>query len=102
MNENVITLPSREEMLERLLKVSNVSHVRQKFYPHLLKHAGQERVPQGVVMMLVLAISDYTTGLPSIVANQMYMQAPQFIEALVVDSKTAEEAKAFLKEALAA
>lgn len=102
MNETVITLPSREEMIERLLKVSDVDHVQQKFYPHLLKNAGQERVPQGVVMMLVLAISDYTAGMPAMMVNLMYMQAPKFIEALVVDAGVAEEAKALLKEVLAA
>ena len=99
--ETVITLPNREEMMERLLKVNDASHLQQKFYPHLLKHAGQERVPHGIVVMLALAINDYTTGMPAIMVNSMYMQATKFIEALVVDPEIAGKTNTILKEVLA-
>src|SRR3989344_4313266 len=102
MSEKVITLPNREEILQRLLWVSDDSDMQERFYPILLKSAGQKRVAQGVVMMLALAIYDYVEGMPPVVANLMYIQAPQFIEALVDDPKVAEQAKTFLQEALAA
>ena len=102
MSEKVITLPNRDEMLERLVKVSDNSHLQERFYPILLKQAGQERVAQGIVMMLALAIHDYVEGMPPVMANLMYMQAPDFIDALVSDPETAKEAKGFLKEALSA
>ncbi|MEX2145048.1 MAG: hypothetical protein WD712_01590 [Candidatus Spechtbacterales bacterium] len=102
MSEKVITLPNRDEILARLVKVSDNSHLQERFYPILLKQAGQELVAQGIVMMLVLAIHDYVEGMPPVMANLMYMEAPGFIDALVSDPETAEEAKSFLKEALSA
>ena len=102
MNEKVITLPNRDEMLERLVKVSDNSHLQERFYPILLKQAGQERVALGIVMMLALATHDYVKGMPAVMANLMYMQAPGFIDALVSDPETAKEAKGFLKEVLSA
>jgi len=102
MSEKVITLPNRDEMLERLLKVDDNSHTQEGFYPILLKQAGQERVAQGIVMMLALAIHNYVEGMPPFMANLMYMLAPDFIDALVSDAETAKEAKNFLREALSA
>src|SRR3989338_1204034 len=98
--QKVIALPNREEMLARLIKVSDNSHLQERFYPILLKAAGQERVPQGIVMMLALAIHDYTEGMPPMMANLMYMQAPGFIDALVTDPEAAQEAKGLLQEVL--
>ena len=97
-----ITLPNREEMLERLSKVCDIDHTRQKFFPKLLQHAGEEKVAQGVVMILALAIHDYTDGMPPMMSSLLYMSAPQYIDALVTDPEVAEEAKAFLNEALTA
>ena len=102
MSEKVITLPNRDEMLKRLLKVSDNSHMQERFYPILLKQAGQERVARGIVMMLALAIHDHVEGMPPVMANLMYMQAPDFIDALVSDAETAKAAKSFLQEALSA
>src|SRR3989344_5470785 len=100
MSEKIITLPNREEMLQRLLKVNDDSHAQEKFYPILLAEAGRELVAQGVVMMLALAIHDYTEGLPPVMVSLMYMHAPRFIDALVDDVETAKEAKDFLQAAL--
>lgn len=100
MSEKVITLPDRESMLERLLKVNDHSGMQEKFYPILLESAGQEYVAQGVVMMLALAIHDYVEGMLPVMSNLLYVQAPQFVEALVDDPEVAEQAKSFLQEAL--
>lgn len=102
MSEKVIILPNRDEMLARLLKVNDGSHLQERFYPTLLEQAGQERVAQGVVMMLVFAIHDYVEGLPPAMAGLMYKQAPDFIDALVNDPEIAKEAKDSLQEALSA
>jgi len=50
--------------------------------------------------MLVLAIHDYTQGLPPQMATSMYMQAPNFIDALVADPVVAEQVKKSLKDSL--
>jgi len=102
MNDKVITLPNHEEMLQRLLKVDGNPHLQERFYPILLKSAGQERVAQSVVLMLALAIHDYVKGMPSVMTDLMYMQAPQFIDALVDNPEVAEQTKTFLQEALSA
>lgn len=97
----IITLPDRDDMLKRLLKVSDGSLLQERFYPILLEQAGQElAAPQGIVMMLELAIQDYVKGMSPIIAIQMYMQAPDFIDALVSDAEIAKEAKSLLQEIL--
>lgn len=97
----IITLPDRDDMLKRLLEVSDSSHLQERFYPILLEQAGQELVtPEGIAMMLALAIHDYLNGLPLIIASQMYMQVPDFIDALVSDAEIAKEAKSLMREIL--
>jgi hypothetical protein len=100
MSDKAIVLPDRAEMLRRLVAVRDNSHYQERFYPILLKDAGQRRVAAGVVMMFTLAIHDYTQGMPPMVANLVHMDVPEFIDALVDDKEVAEAAKAFLKEAL--
>ena len=101
MSDKVINLPNKDDMLERLKAVDAGSHVVEQFYPILLKNAGQERVAQGVVMMLVLAIHDYAKGLPPMMSTLMMMNAPRYIDALVGDADVAQEAKDALAAALA-
>lgn len=101
MSSKVITLPDRDEMFERLLKITDNPHVRQRLYPDLLKQACQKyTTPQEVVIMLLLIIHDYVHGMPSVMADMIYGQAHRFIDALISDTKTAKEAKSFLQEAL--
>jgi|GEM_PF-6723496 hypothetical protein len=47
--KDTITLPSREEMLERLNQFDDSPDMQQQFYPLLLQHAGSSLMPQGVV-----------------------------------------------------
>jgi hypothetical protein len=100
MTETLITLPNREEMLARLVVVDNNPHLQERFYPRLLKEAGQEKVPMGVVMLLTLSIADYTQGMPPVMENIMNMRIPQFIDALVPDPQASKEAKDFFSEAM--
>jgi len=100
MKEGIIILPNKEEMLNRLIKANDNSHLQERFYPILLKSAGKELVAQDIVMVLTLAIYDYVEGMPTIMSNLMYMQADQFIDALVDDKKVAREAKDFFKKVI--
>lgn len=97
-----VTLPKKDEMLRRLLLVNNNSHLQQKFYPLLLEQAGVEKVALGVVMLLQLAIFDYTKGLPAVIGGTLNMQMPNFIDALCPDEEVAEEARTLLEEAMMA
>lgn len=102
MNEKIIILPNRKEMLLRLLGVSKKECAQKQFYPTLLEHAGQEFVVGGVVMMLVLAIQDYVKGVSFDMANLLYMHMPRFIEALVGNGEDFERVEISLREALVA
>ena len=97
-NEKVVILPNEEEMLKNLLEIDDNSHLQERFYPLLTRQAGQEKVAEGVVLMLSLAISDYTQGMPSMLSSLMYMKLPNFIDALVDDPEVAQQAKDLFKE----
>jgi len=90
-----INLPSQDEMLQRLLTVDDDNHIQQKFYPMLLQAAGSQKVAVGVVMLLQLAMYDYTESLPPAIGAIMKMQMPSFIDALCPDGEVAKDAKAF-------
>ncbi len=97
----VVALRSREEMLKRLLVVNDNNHAREHLYPLLLENANRELVAQGIVMMLVTTIFDYTEDIKPI-RNLLLMMAPDYIDAVVDDEEVATEAKAFLAECRAA
>ena len=88
-------------MLQRLLAVDANSHLQQKFYPSLTKHAGEEKVAMGVVLMLQIAIGDYTKDLPRMFASMLNKKMNNFIDALCPDEEIAAEAKALFEEATA-
>jgi hypothetical protein len=102
MSDKTFNLPSKEEMLERLLKVDNNPHAQQKFYPMLTKHGGKQTMAMGVVLTLQLAIHDYTQGMPAMMVSLLNMRMNDYIEALCPDEEIAAEAKTFFEQAMAA
>ena len=102
MPDKTFTLPSKDKMLQRLLKVDDNNHFRERFYPKLLREAGSEKVAIGVVMLLQLAIYDYTEGMPPAMGAIMNMRMPDFIDALCPNEEAAKEAKAFFEQAKSA
>lgn len=98
--ERVMTLPDKEEMLKRLIAVDDNDHLKERFYPSLLGHASSAKVAVGICMIINCAIYDYCEGMPEIMLAIMFMKAPAHIDALCDDKEIAEEAKAFLKEAI--
>lgn len=100
--DKLITLPPKEEMLKRLLQVDDNTHAQQKLYPMLTKHGGEQRTLMGVVMLLQLAIHDYTEGLPGVIARMLHMRMNDFIDAVCPNEQTATEVKALYEHARAA
>ena len=98
MSEKVITLPNREEMLKRLLRVSEDQHLQERFYPILLELAEKQYITEDVVMRLMTTIQNFVKSMPPIAMRMMYMRAPQFIDALVNDLDAASQAKTFLQK----
>ena len=98
MNGRLVTLPNRELMLQRLIDVNDESHFQERFYPILLKQAGKEKFCQGVSLMLLLAIDDYTKGMPDMVKNVLHSMLPSFLEALLPDEEAVAEAMQWLED----
>ncbi|MDO8514365.1 MAG: hypothetical protein Q7S50_02355 [bacterium] len=96
--KDTVTLPSREEMLERLKQVDDSPYMQEKFYPLLLRHAGSPKVPQGVVVILTLALADYTKEMPPQAAAGILMNIDGFIDAPVPDADVAQKTKDLWKE----
>lgn len=94
--DNVVVLPTREEMERRLIDVDDNAHLRERFYPLLLASAGQERVAPGVALMMAFAIEQYSKGMPPGMRRLMYLRAPEFVTALVDDQAVATTAQGIL------
>jgi hypothetical protein len=97
MTATTLVLPDRDDMLRRLNSVLDDPHAEAGLYPRLLKHAGQQKQPEGVVVMFMLAIADYTEGLPPAVAVTLDIALPRFIGALIDDEGLRQEALTFLQ-----
>lgn len=102
MSSKVFVLPSKEEMLVGLLKIDDDQHVQSKFYPLLTKRAGEQKVASGLVLVIQLAIRDYTEGMPAMMGVVMNMRMSEYIDALCPDEEIAAEAKAIFEQANAA
>lgn len=98
--ETRITLPDAETILSRLKAVNDEPHCVDKFYPLLAKDAGQVRVPLGIIMMLQLAIHDYTEGMPPMMTAVLNMNMEEYIDALVLDESASTETKVLWAETL--
>ena len=93
------TLPEKEVMLQRLYQINDVDHLREHFYPHIAKHAGTKKVPQGVVLMWELALHDYAVQTSPMIANVLRIQSSDFLTAVTGENETAcrEVLKAYEK-----
>jgi len=84
-----IVLPSREEMLERLRKVSTAPLAEQHFYPSLLACAGLEKSPLEFAAML-----EQANRMFSLWASGREAGFDEYVDALVDDEQAAEAVKA--------
>ena len=87
-----IVMPENDEMLRRLVGVMDELHAREFFYPLILKGARRELNGMGVVLMVTLAIEDYTNELPPIMKSIVYMRLRDFVSALIDDEQVKQDA----------
>jgi hypothetical protein len=80
-----VTLPERDDMLARLKGVMDEPHAAERLYPLLLGHAGEEKAAEGIALMFILAIADYTQGLPPALGITLDLLLPRFVTAIVDD-----------------
>lgn len=97
---NTIALPPRQELLERLLKVSADTYFQMFLYPKILKSAGQQKTAMSVVELLRIAICE-CAGTGPLVEASILQRMPHFIDALVIDKGVAEEAKGYFEREMA-
>lgn len=91
-----VTIGSAEELTDRLVTIDDNPHLQERFYPRLMKLAGQELYGEGIVNALVLAVADYTEGQPPIMTTLMHMRLHQFIPAFTTNPLALADARAQL------
>ena len=101
MPNRVVILPQAQEMLRCLQGVDANPCYIERFYPIILKRSGETRNAHEIVMILQLAIYEFTKGMTDAVRSGMYSQVPDIIDSLVVDREVAGEAKDFYRQLVA-
>lgn len=91
-------LPDQDEILRRLLAVDDSAHLTDGFYPHITKAAGRELSGMGVVMLLHLAVADYTADFPPAMSVVMLTRLEAFTRALVDDEQVLADALDALRQ----
>ena len=82
MNDEMITLPAADEMLTRLRSVIDEPHIEANLYPKITRYAGTRKTPEGIEMIVMLAIHDYAEGFPPAVARGLMVALPRFVRVL--------------------
>lgn len=106
--EKTVTLPSQEEMLRRLRKAHTDPSLESKFFPSLLKEAGNMFNGLGIAMLLLAAVRDYIQkvykgekDMNSLEARALVSNyVPRYIDALVDDTAVVANAKAEVRGAV--
>ena len=94
-----VPLRSPEEVQIRLDALNVTNHYREKLFPKLAALVKGEPVAAIFFAMGVAnAINAYTEGQPQILKNQVRLGSGKLVDALVSDSKVANEIKGYLPE----
>lgn len=103
--EKFVTLPDAETMLHGLKKAcNNDPYLQEKLFPSILKHEKEEKVPVGVVLIVIEAVDDYeqkvlghTPGAArSYSCRAVRKLRPKILEALIADAQALSEAQDIL------
>jgi hypothetical protein len=93
-----ITIPNQEELRKRLCEFSDNPHYVQKLYPLIENSCGNTFAPEGVILMLNMAIYSYSAGIPEIVYINLMMNIPKLISAVVADETLQHQTIAVYEE----
>ena len=96
-----IVLPERDDMLARLTAVDDTPHTVSGLYPMLLEHAGQDKTPEAVALMFILASGDYTEGQPPASRRTLDITLPLLVAAIVDDEDARRETLEVIRSAQA-
>jgi hypothetical protein len=98
--EKIITLPSQDELKDRLWKISGHELFQKELFPSLLHDAGTSGTAPQIVTMLLVRLYYYAAGKAREAALAALIHVPVFIEALIPDEEGCKEALAFWDEAV--
>jgi hypothetical protein len=82
----LIKLGTAIELREQLVSVIDEPHLITRLYPIIEKSAGKELDPDGVIMMLTLAIDAYCKKTP-IMFSFLDRKMPDYIAAIITDEE---------------
>lgn len=94
-DQKFVVLPDADEIMRRLTTVSD-DKLQRQIYARVARHAGTEKVGEGIVMLFLLAFYEVVPG--GISSAVLWTLVPNWIDALVDDKQVVEEAKAFYSE----
>lgn len=87
-----------KEVIRRMSRVCDERNMVEQVYPKVAARAGEEFAPQGIVLLLTLATYDFSQQYPPPSGAIVQRFVPLWIDALIDDKKTAEDAKQWLKQ----
>lgn len=91
--DKTIKLPSREQMIARLMKVNTTPFLVKNLYPRIAQRSGEEFTAKQLATFLEISVTDFCIDfklLLSIVAS-LQKTIPQWIEALIDDEEARKE-----------
>lgn len=89
----MIYLPPRDEMFHRLVGVNASTSLQRKFYPLLMREAGQPLMTIDIVRLMQIAMYEYARNASSSDFALTIILAPRFIDAITPDRAVAQKAK---------
>lgn len=89
--ETVFTLPDSDTLSAALVSVSDEDHVVENLYPRILRGAGERCTPTTFATLWILALDDYTRGMPPVVFTVLRMHTPEYVRAVIADPQIQEE-----------
>ena len=97
MTEAITTLPSANEILQRLAAVDDNPYTTKYLHPLIAVEGGKKLAGTGVVIMLVNKLHDLTgADCPQAVTQQVFQILPSYIDVLIDQQNVVDEAKRFL------
>ncbi len=93
----VITLPSADEIMKRLISVDDTEMLVERLYPRVAQHAGHETVASFIILLLTLGIDYFMEEGDNVplMSAILHMNMPGWIDELIADEAVAVAAKNF-------
>jgi hypothetical protein len=80
-------LDSPEKIMERLAETEKEPHARERLHPKIARLGGTMKVPEGVVLGVLLAENDYCEGMPPMLGKLVGFGTDKRIKAVCGDNE---------------